>query len=204
VKNRLCHVCGALLVAAAGVLLWWLAWEPPEPVYDGKPLSYWLTKVNFATGYLPPLPRRLLVDSNAVPFLTQAVKRDSWFGAAFYRNEVWARLPLAIQKHLPHADRPEAHTRRMMAANILWRMGPVATSAGPALVTALKHDNAWDVRYYAAQALGSLGKGDSAVTGALGEALNDKDRGVRIASTNALLKLDPEAAAKAGIKPPSR
>ena len=40
-RNRLYLVGGVLLVAVTA--LWvWSPWEPRQPVYDGKPLSYWL------------------------------------------------------------------------------------------------------------------------------------------------------------------
>ena len=59
-------------------------------------------------------------------------------------------------------------------------------------------------RRLVAEAFGNVGKTDSTTVGALTEALNDDTLLVRTAATNSLLKLDPAAAAKAGVKMPSR
>ena len=65
---------GALLVAAVCGLMWRSPWEPREPVYDGKPLSYWI--VPFGPMDIPtPLPPTLLRDSNAVPLLIAELHR---------------------------------------------------------------------------------------------------------------------------------
>jgi hypothetical protein len=212
-RSRLYLVLGILLVAALG----WAAWqtvrprpqEAPEPVYEGRPLDYWLTNVSVLRtgamdGLFPDprwrgvfvLPAGLLYDSNAVPFLVKALKRDSWMGAAVYRKQVWPKLPSSIQKRLPppHGD----PGMRMTAADYLTQMGPRARAAIPSLIRALKEDDVSFVRAYAAVALGSIGKDDSTVTTTLTKALKDKDGQVGNAAAAVLHDLDPEAAAKAG------
>jgi hypothetical protein len=222
-KNRLYLVCGVLLVAALG-LLWWSPWEPPEPVYDGKPLSYWL--ITGAPAATRP-PASLFSDSNAVPFLIEAIRRDSWFGATIYRKRLWPKLPATIQRCLPPPPAAaNAGDIRCYAAAILKNMGPMAKPAIPALVRALKEDDdhnvrhravesLWDlrdtngdstvsaalvralrqdedprVRYSAADSLGdSNGKRDKAAIGALTDALKDRQKDVRIASASALTRV---------------
>jgi hypothetical protein len=230
---------------------------PPEPTRERHPLSFWLTNTNryFAgkfvqmptaiPGYSNDIlfislertnqdswPAGLLTDSNAVPFLTKALRRDTWLGAAFYRTQVWPKLPPPIQMRLPRP--PLGNTRmRMTAVDYLTLMGPMAKPAIPSLISALKRDDNLNVRCSAASALGKIGKGDGSVTtaltkalsdpipdvcgaairalgdtgrgdravvAALTEALKDKTTGIRAEATNALLKIDPVAAAKAGIK----
>jgi HEAT repeat protein len=227
-------VGGVLLVAAAFGSAVWQAVRPPsqipEPVYEGRvfvdrathgrvlvnratyirneshPLSFWLT--NFASGTVMFPPQGLLGDSNAVPFLIRALERDSWSGAAYYRKWLWPRLPASIQRRLPRPT--DNWTARYSAAYAL---------GIPALIRALKTDDNPNVRGFASHALDSLGRGDKAAiaaltkelgnkdktaVAALTEALKDKDLRIRAAATNALLTLDPEAAAKAGVKiPPS-
>ena len=178
-RNRLYLVGGVLLVAALG----WASWQavrplPSEPVYERYPLSYWLTN-NL------PRPKGLIGDSNAVPFLVNALKKDSRVGAVYHRKWLWLKLPPAIRKHLPTApaDNPRI---RVEAAFLLGAMGPVAKPAIPSLIRAFKEDDNQVVRSYAATALGNLGIGYSNVTAALTEALKDKDAGVRRAATNSL------------------
>jgi hypothetical protein len=196
-------VGGALLVAAAG----WAGWrvvrprlpETPAPVYEGKPLSYWYTNARrFGGGP----PAGIINDSNAVPFVIKALRRDSWIGAACYRKWLWTNLPPSIQRRLPTptADKPEIRQR---ALELLAHIGPVARPVVPAVVMALKQDEDNGVRAFAAQALGTIGKGDKTAIAALVRALKDTDPETRYLATNALLRLDPAAAAKAGVKLPS-
>ena len=219
-------VGGFLLVAALGGLLWWSPWEArerPEPVYEGKPLSYWLTNQTSERAI-----RRLWADTNAVPFLIKALKKDSWIGAAVYRKQVWPNLPPSIQKRLP-PPRSADINMRFTAVDYLTRMGPLAKPAIPALiraskdddppfprehvvralgsigqddstvatalVQALKKDKDAQIRWTAAKVLGGTGKGNTAVLAALTEAaLNDPDNLVRRYAASSLSGLDPEAA----------
>jgi hypothetical protein len=229
-KNRLYLVGGVLLVAALGGLLWWSPWEPREPVYDGKPIRYWL-----ANGRAP---QSFSAFTNALPFLIKALKRDSWFGAAVYRKQVWPKLPQAIQKHLPPPIDSQSR-RRVAAVSWMGTMPATAERAIPALVQALEEDENTQVRGLVVMVLVDLSRrGDSNVVAALTravlrdygsdhpitpgasralghlstreinstptllEALKDKKFMVRFGATNLLLDLDPEAAAKAGIKRP--
>jgi hypothetical protein len=256
-KNRLYLVCGGLLVAAA---FGWAVWRgarplPPEPVYEGKALSYWLDAPpdmmfgpfpGIAIQYLATSPSSIIADSNAVPFLIKALMRDNWSGAVFYRNWLWPKLPASLQKRLPrlrrnpfaceHAaailasmgqmaksavpalvltlKRSDDLFAREMAVLALWNLGPVDRRAEQALVKALedKDDTVRQsvtnvlshVRSPAAVAIFHMGagKGDSNVVAAFVGALGVEDVHVRQAATNALLKFDLKAAAKAGVKGP--
>jgi HEAT repeat protein len=221
-KKRLYLVLGVLLIAAVGGAAW-QALRPvpkptPEPGYHGfvflpranngpqlrvlssvpesHPLSFWLTNEVI-------IPDKLRVgDSNAVPFLVRALKRDSWFGAAVYRKQVWPHLPTEIQKHLPPPPVDnQASKARATAAELLGQMGPMAKPAIPALIrTSRGDDNRW-VRENAALALGNLGGGDRAAMAALTEAFSDKDEGVRLTLINFILpQMDPEAATEAAVR----
>ncbi len=86
------------------------------------------------------------------------------------------------------------------ALQALGGMGPAATNAIPALADALKHEHP-DFREWAAEGLGNMGlSAQAAVPGLLLTATHDQLLWVREAASNALLKIDPEAAAKAGVK----
>ena len=205
-RNRLYLVGGVLLVAALG----WATWQamrslPREPVYDGKPLSYWLSplqvgpgrqtvgivyKVGHSQRFVGPFrnaPLSILSDSNAVPFLIKALKRDTWFRAANYWRWLWPKLPHAIQRHLsPPADNREVRWR---AAHLLKAMGSIARPSVPALIRAMKEDQDSAVRVQAASALSTLGEGDRAVVSALAAGLKDSDGDVRLRVLQALSEL---------------
>jgi HEAT repeat protein len=85
------------------------------------------------------------------------------------------------------------------ALRVLGGMGPRATNAIPALVNELKHLHP-DFRTWAAEGLGNMGPGaKSATTALMLTATQDHVLWVREAASSALLRIDPEAAAKAGI-----
>jgi HEAT repeat protein len=210
-KNGLYLVLGILLVAAVGGLLWWSPWEArqvPEPVYNGKPLSYWLAsafKISNSSNMIARLPPgkvfastwqwQVIGDSNAVPFLIKVVKRDRWFGAAYYRKSLWPKLPPSIQQHLPPPV--DNVVVRQNAATLLAYMGPIGKASIPALIRAMKEDENPGVRDLAAWALANLGERDQSAIAALGGLLKAKDVTVRKGATDVLIRIDPGAAAKA-------
>ena len=214
-RHLFAFLFGVLALAAVG-LLWWSPWaarQAPEPVYNGEPLSYWLANVTIGTRQgatsvtvwrgtkgEPDIIRQAMSDSNAVPFAIKALKRDTWFAAAYYRQWLWPKLPRSIRKHLPPAS--AGHLAVRSNAALFLGMGQDDERIVLALVRALKEDDNPTVRWNAAWALGNLGNRNRTAAAALSEALKDKDPGLRNEATNVLLHLDPEAAAKAGVKVP--
>jgi hypothetical protein len=205
---------GVLLVAAVGGLLWWSPWEPREPVYDGKPLSYHLAfpgpgvaTIDSTTGTEirtldDDLANRIAGDTNAVPFLTMALSRDAWFGQKAYRVWLWPKLPATIRTHLPPPT--NNGNSRINAAVLLSKMGTAARPAVPALARALTQDEELEVRLYALYVLYKQGGRDKAVLAALAEAARkDKNALMRQTAGFVLAQIDTEAAAKAGVKKPS-
>jgi HEAT repeat protein len=83
------------------------------------------------------------------------------------------------------------------------KLPPLAPGNIAQIICELATNKAANIRFQLAGELGVRGRGDQTVTAALISALNDNDRQVRWAATNALWQLDPEAAAKAGVKPPA-
>jgi HEAT repeat protein len=69
----------------------------------------------------------------------------------------------------------------------------------PALIKSL-HDPDTSVRIYAAAALGESGTNGRPAVAALGELLSETNQDVSNAAADALKKIDPEAAARAGVK----
>ncbi len=212
--------CGVVLVAAVSGLLWWSPWEVREPVYFGKPITYWLDHTTYPTNAPLVVPRGITfrysyptamhavrgsawidlvrVDrSNAVPVLIRALRQDTSLGAATYREWLWPRLPTALRQHLPSPSR--SMNRPRTAAFLLSDMDTDAKPAIPALIRELKKNSDATVRIETVWALWRLGEGDTNVSAALTWALQDKDKVVRMYATNALLYLDIEAASKAGV-----
>jgi hypothetical protein len=176
-------VLGVLLV---GALAWAICLAlkpfPPRPVYDGKPLSYWLTlprstrlsPYRFNEPYGPKVATEISGDTNAVLFLISALRKGRWFGQSYYGKSL-QRLPPAIQRLLPPADAAGSLNVRINAAALLGLVGPNAKAAIPALVRALREDDSPVVRGRVAITLGMLGSADDAVLSALHAAKKDKE-----------------------------
>ena len=186
-------MCGVLLVAAVGVLWVCVPSKPPEPVYEGRPLSYWLTfpgwsrlsVYRFPEPYGPKVATEISGDTNAVPYLINALRKGRWFGQTYYHNSL-QRLPPAIQRFLPPADAASNLKVRINAAALLGLVGPNAKAAIPALIRALREDASPLVRGRAATTLGILGSGDDAVLSALRGAQKDKDSLVSLLAQGSL------------------
>jgi hypothetical protein len=197
IAKRWPGVGGILLVVAMLGLLWWSLWESREPVYDGKPISYWLRQppgppTPFSGAFRPPeVPEALLADSNAVPRLVKGLGRQETPLDKAYSN-VWQRITPSIQRRLPQPV--DAVRVRATAAHLLADMGALAKPAIQALVRALQ-DNSPLVRSAAATPLGLLGPGDETVYSALKAALRDKDNSVQFHAAYALAQLGQNDAA---------
>jgi len=84
------------------------------------------------------------------------------------------------------------------AAESLSLIGPEARAAVPALVGLLKHEGHFELQKAAAIALGAIGPDARTAVPALVKCLRQKE--VAPVAAAALKKIDPEAAAKAGIR----
>jgi HEAT repeat protein len=216
-RKRVRITLAVLLVAVAGGVAWQALRQPRQPVYDGKPMRYWMAQhlgpiwvtddilpgdsVDPSSPHVHVWVRQLLSDSNAVPFLVGALKRDSWVGAGVYRKWLWPKLPAAAKRHLPQPFGD--YNARAHAAMLLGGMGPLAKPAIPALVRMLKEGDEYSAGSWAVEALGRLGQGDEAVVAALSNVLTDKNFFVRRSATNALLTLAPETALQMRVSVPA-
>jgi hypothetical protein len=136
-------VGGMLLVAAAVGLLWWSPWEPREPVYQGKPLRYWLRGYR-AGGWsswnssTPEAADEAIkhIGTNAIPILLRMLPRsDSALDKKLFKwSYTWRHwagkqpfFKIPPMAHLPSYESDEA-THAFMA------LGPEAGSAVPSLI----------------------------------------------------------------------
>jgi HEAT repeat protein len=172
---------GLLLVATTAIVVVRQR-APPEPVYQGQPVSHWIKVLNNmlrdqqGTSYFEGERPILEIGPPAIPYLINAL-RDSDSPSKDAYAVLWPKLPRRLQKWLPEPFPPA--TMRAYAARGLGLFGPDAAIAVPDLIDAL-HDNDEWVRHSAASALGDIGPKARAAVPALIKGLNDPDKNFRI------------------------
>jgi hypothetical protein len=189
---------GLSVILIAGC--WWIfvsQWFPFEPVYQGKPLSYWLPRaIMFNTGgvrYNRDHYRDALAAAGprAVPFILARLRRNDSALIKRFRDR-WPRMPAVLKRLLPAPGDPHDYYPTRDAAAALMCLG---TNAIPSLVDAIEDRNP-AVREAAAEALcgfagGAVSTEDTARI--FGKAVKDKDAGVRVYAAFALARIGPAA-----------
>ncbi len=141
--------------------------------------------------------------AQAVPALMRIYERDLsphsqyWVGRALV-----AIGPESIRTAIPWFLRATTSTNAGVRENAVWVLANAHTEAAlvvPALVKSL-NDSERDVRESASFGLAGFGVEAQPAVPALVLLLKHAHSDVRIAATNALKAIDPEAAAKAGVK----
>jgi hypothetical protein len=195
-RRRKLTLLGLVLVLVFGLCAILIPSGPPDPIYDGNPLSYWL-KQPPVSEYLGSLhrtvsiARSVQVDTNAIPRLIATIRNDN--GVQKHYARYLHRLPGWLQKRLP-APVPEG-VMRDNAVDLLVQLGDDARPAIPALADILKNGREAHARYEAAMLLAMIGKGDPVAR----QALIDAAQADPYRSKNALEMLkavDPVAAAQ--------
>ncbi len=129
-------IVAALVAAAAGVV--WLLTPKGEPLYKGKPISYWVDQACRGYGRAEAYQARLEVKNigpAAVPYLVKRLRTsDGWRGKWFWLR---AHLPEWLQGDLQDAIQPGE--MRLGAALTLQILGPDAKAAVPDLIRLLPH-----------------------------------------------------------------
>jgi len=116
-----------------------------------------------------------------------------------------ARAGAGCRELLPLIERSleeETDVGRVQAATAVWKVGAtdqVTNKAIAALLLSLKEPTYAAVRGQAAEHLGEMGASAKAAAPALTAALRDRSTVVRSSAADALRKVDPEAAANAGV-----
>ena len=130
-KRRLVWVAAGLAVLGGACRYFFP--RNPEPTYQGKPLSFWLGQEGQSS---QKTEREMIaavqaIGPRAVPFLVNAITRESFGTRGFYRA-MWIKLPLWAQLRLP-PPKP-GQVDRWRAIRALRSMGPAAEPAVPDLI----------------------------------------------------------------------
>jgi hypothetical protein len=193
-----------VLVLVLGLCALLIPSGPPDPIYNGKHLSYWLRQPIKLYPLPPPgfnaPPIMLLgVDSNAIPLLVYKLdRRDA--PSRYNYMELWPKLPGWLQACLPVPSDTTIIIRQnaqLYLMNLHTLDSPQVTAA---MARILENDKDVSFRQRAASFLGEGHSKDPAVTQTLVRGLKDKDYLVRLYCTNALRKLDPAALTNAATK----
>ncbi len=183
-RKRLRIIFAFLLIAVLGGVAWQvLRTSKPEPVYQGKPLNYWIKELDhnvsqsdgfsYWVGEKPVLE----IGPPAIPFLIATLKKkDSRLNDAYV--SLYPKLPKWMRDHLSTPQK--SAEMRANAAHGLKLFGPKAAVAVPDLMAAL-HDNDKWVRSAAANALGAIGPEAKMAVPALIRGLNDSDKNMALA-----------------------
>ncbi len=175
------------MVTMGGAIgLGWLWSSASEPIYKGKPLSFWLRDggswpelETHWGGATWPVWKGPKVDSNALPCLIKTLKlRD---GALLSLNtRLYTGMPLAIQGRLSYPV--PASVLRFRAVNLIGTLGPDARPAIPMLVQTFEHDPDRRVRMEAVLWLKVIDANNPEAIAVLAKAANDSDEEIRAAA----------------------
>lgn len=212
-KRRIITLALAIVAVLGGIIWWAVASRPPtvpDPVYGRFHLSEWLSVYSYprrpGSNFDPDWgPFYSSLDSNAVPYLVHALKaREGALHAAYDR--FWPDFPNWLKQRLPDPDPESEATATMFCCIWLGDLKTAARPAIPELIRVLREDDDAVTRGEAAWALGCINNQDDrqVVEALLAAVTKDTDSKVRQIAGNALWIHNPEAAAKAGIRNPTK
>lgn len=177
-----------LAVAAAAIvagLVMWLVW-PPEPTYQGKPISAWLDDFAVRKGDYYTAVRE--IGTNGLPYAVRSLARNDSKWHKKYA-ELQPKLPRFLRTILPD---PKRNLQVVDGANVFSYVG---SNSIPDAITLLKHRSP-TVRQAAAWGLGVLRRQTAAANQAIPaliDALRDNERMVRWHAAFALKEMGADA-----------
>jgi hypothetical protein len=181
----------AVVTLAVLIVIAWSIFKPrpPDPIYGGHRLSWWVLTLPFGNEPVVSPPG---LDSNAVPYLIQCLKtRDSPIRKGY--RTLYLRFPFWLRNR---SNRPiDPWEQRDYCFMLIASLGPAARPAIPELIRLLDSGDGVEAEG-ALDALSMIASRDNAaVVEALTAAAQDKDPRVRDSARTALEKIDPKAAA---------
>jgi HEAT repeats len=172
VQNRVKSVPLAVLLMTLSLILWEFYHEKPDPIIDGRPLSFWTSREGSA--YELPSPSS---DTNAIQLYVKLVgMRQGSLGHAY--EELWPKLPSWLQRRWPQPYFP-SHDR-IVAAGYLSREAKSHPEVMPLLIDALENDPDPELRSHLVDCLTIHFSHDKTVVAALANAATDRDQRVRL------------------------
>ena len=168
-KTRWIFIAIAALAAASAAFFVFGA-SKPEPLYQGRPLSFWIEQMG----------------GGRVPGVFVPPNVEAWKAFLLDKNRNSAALIVTLTGLLREPDAPD----RWRAIELLRKAGPEVAVVVPALVERLKDENN-RVRGLAAIVLGEVGPAAQLAVPAVREALKDEYSNVREAAAEALKKIAP-------------
>jgi len=157
-KRRI--LLAVLVIALAGGVTW-LLWPAPEPVYGGKPLSYWLEGFDARDSYLTysssnAVPTRagandalLQMGTNAIPFLLRMLQAPN----PSFKDRLWL---FAQKQHFVKIPYAPKHLNGN-AYHAFCFLGPKACSAVPQLIEMLEGNDSATVQTAVPVIFGEIG-----------------------------------------------
>ena len=139
----------------------WLTRLPPEPAYEGKPLSQWIAEIRAGLMASPPHRDPSFTEDEAIramglealPGLLDSVRPmnfEPWWSATYRRG--YFGLALALRRHLPAPARWDPSAESAFQDFVAGRCDELWPQSGPLLLKTLRHPRA-EVRVTAAMAL---------------------------------------------------
>jgi HEAT repeat protein len=181
-----------LLIATVGFVSWLILSQPGEPVYQGKPLSFWCAQEY--SGNLSPDSNMDLqtqaeiairtIGTNAIPTLLRWLRaKDSKFKLKL--------IQLVQKQHLVRINWNVASARHMEAAMGFYRLGPLGESALPDLIE-IYNEHRPDLDYVsisAASIIGYIGPGAADAVPQLVQDTTDTNADIRWSAVRVLGKI---------------
>jgi hypothetical protein len=189
--NRVKTALAIAFVALVSVVVWLVA-QPRalEPVYQGKRLSVWL-KNESGKGESGETVRQ--IGTNAILTLLRLLRtKDSALKVKL--------MDLAQRQHVIKIEYTPADNWHYRAAYAFGVLGTNAQTAVPALIKIADENISPVSRLCAIESLGYVGSPTKETIASLMRWTTNADNSVRNWARHGLLRIDPEAAARAGVK----
>ncbi len=189
-KTRLANAALVSTGIVVVLIVGWLAvgfFQPREPVYHGKPLSYWLEQLwtQGESEYAQTALRA--VGPRAIPILLHDVRQWNSSGQRLYRV-IWPRLPQILQRRM---HEPKWFDDDVFG-NIVFALSTIGEPGLPMLLAALE-DSDQNVRRAAVEALKSIAPKSDDAARLVGNRLADPNPLVRYGAVTALAAMKPHS-----------
>lgn len=190
-SKRIVILTGLLLAGVVGVV-WWRSAGPPEPVYQGRPLSSWLDHHVASSSARPPYGSPAWkeadeairhIGTNAVPTLVRMLRAKD-------KPDFVLKLMDWGRRHgLPGMQYRRASAQHEEAEYAFEMLGADAVSAVPDLIEIYRRNISESSHMYAALSLGHLGRGAEAALPVLIDSFTHTNKDVRFYAVSAVMHI---------------